>query len=269
MVKRTFIHLPGIGLRTEAQFWRQGLVTWEDFLAVSRVGGLGSERLDWLKGLLKESLHHLHQPEYFAERIPGGELWRLFHHFRGRTAYLDIETTGSGWAQQAVTVVGLYDGHTMRQFVLGQNLLDFPAALDGLDVLVTFNGSQFDLPVLRDAFPGLILPPLHLDLRFILARLGHRGGLKRIEPRFGIHRAPEVAGLDGFDAVLLWRRFQRGDLTARKLLLQYNQEDVLNLETLMERAYELGVNELVKRGGRRLRAPGSLPPPADHQDGNP
>jgi uncharacterized protein YprB with RNaseH-like and TPR domain len=254
MIKRTFVHLPGVGLRTEAQFWRQGLTTWEDFLTVNRISGLGPERLAWLKGLLEESLRHLHRPEYFASRLPSGELWRLFHHFRPRTAYLDIETTGAGWWEQAVTVVGLYDGQVMRQFVLGHNLMDFPEALADVDALVTFNGTQFDLPVLRASFPDLLLPPLHLDLRFILARLGYRGGLKRIEPLFGIHRTPEVAGLNGFDAVLLWERFQRGDLTARKLLLKYNEEDVLNLETLMEQAFELGKQDLLegRRGGRRV-----------------
>ena len=249
MIKHTFIHLPGIGLRTEAQFWRQGLATWEDFLRIERVNGLRPERLTWLQGLLEESLTHLHRPDYFASRLPAGELWRLFHHFRARTAYLDIETTGAGWPDQAVTVVGLYDGRVMRQFVLGQNLLDFPEALAGINILVTFNGSQFDLPVLKASFPDLVFPPLHLDLRFIMARLGYRGGLKRIEPVFGIRRAPAVAGLNGFDAVLLWARYQRGDRTAGKLLLQYNREDVLNLEVLMERAFELGKKRLLKNGG--------------------
>ncbi len=90
--------------------------------------------------------------------------------------------------------------------------------------------------------------------------MGYRGGLKRIEPLFGITRAPEVAGLNGYDAVLLWERFQRGDLTARKLLLQYNEEDVLNLETLMEQAFELGKQDLLGgcRGARpRVSAPTS------------
>ncbi|MFZ2087538.1 MAG: ribonuclease H-like domain-containing protein, partial [Desulfobaccales bacterium] len=146
------------------------------------------------------------------------------------------------------------------QFVLGRNLLEFPEALQGVDVLVTFNGSQFDLPVLRAAFPDLPFPPVHLDLRFILSRLGYRGGLKRLEPLFGIKRAPEVASLNGYDAVLLWRRFQRGDRTAGKLLLQYNQEDVLNLEVLMERAFALGKTALLKEGrmGQDLRASGPL-----------
>ncbi len=251
MIKQTFVHLPGVGLRTEAELWSRGLATWEDLLKLNRLPGLGAARLTLFQSLLRESLRRLDQPDYFACCLPSGEHWRLFRHFRSRTAYLDIETSGASWPDLTVTVVGLYDGHTMQQFVLGRNLTDFPAALAEVDVLVTFNGSQFDLPVLRACFPDLNLPALHLDLRFILARLGYRGGLKRIEPRFGITRAPEVAGLNGYDAVLLWERFQRGDRTARELLLQYNQEDVLNLEVLMERAFDLGRSKLFKAGARR------------------
>ncbi len=247
MLQRTFVHLPGIGRKSEAHFWRQGLATWEDFLTVGRVSGLGTYRLGFLKALLRESVAHLNRPEYFAPRLPTGEHWRLFHHFKGRAAYLDIETTGILWPGLEVTVVGLYDGLTMQQFVLGHNLTDFPEAFTDVDLVVTFNGAQFDLPVLRAYFPGLALPPVHLDLRFILARLGYRGGLKRIEPLFGISRHPEVASLDGYDAVLLWERYQRGDLRARELLLQYNREDVLNLEVLMERAFELGMAELLRK----------------------
>jgi len=239
MLKRTFIHLPGVGSRTEAHFWREGLGTWEDFLGAERVRGLSPERLVRLREELFESLAHLDHPAYFAPRLPTPEHWRLFRHFRPRAAYLDIETTGIYWPGLLVTVVGLYDGTHMRQFVQGYNLEEFPASLEGFDLLVTYNGTQFDLPVLKHYFPGLSLPPVHLDLRFILARLGFRGGLKGIEPRFGIHRPPEVEGLDGYAAVLLWERFQRGDSTAMDLLLQYNREDVINLEVLMEHAFKM------------------------------
>ncbi|MGQ9688736.1 MAG: ribonuclease H-like domain-containing protein [Desulfobaccales bacterium] len=245
MIKRTFIHLPGVGLKTEAHLWRRGFATWEDLLAADCLPGVGAARLALFQSLLRESLACLDQPGYFAARLPAGEQWRLFRHFRSCTAYLDIETSGAAWPNLPVTVVGLYDGRDFRQFILGQNLRDFPAAFEGVEILVTFNGSQFDLPVLQAAFPGLRLPPVHLDLRFILARLGFRGGLKNIEPRFGIHRPPEVTGMNGYDAVLLWERSQRGDLGARELLLHYNREDVLNLAILMERAFELGRERLL------------------------
>jgi uncharacterized protein YprB with RNaseH-like and TPR domain len=237
MLQRTFIHLPGVGHRTEAHLWRQGLQTWEDLLHAARVHGLSRERVRRLQGDLQESLDHLADPAYFAPRLPAGEHWRLFRHFRPRAGYLDIETTGTFWPGLLVTVVGLYDGVTMRQFVQGQNLKEFPQALAEFDLLVTFNGTQFDLPVLKAYFPELSLPPMHVDLRFLLARLGFKGGLKKIEPRFGIRRPDAVNGMDGYMAVILWERYQRGDRTALDLLLRYNREDVVNLEVLMEQGF--------------------------------
>jgi uncharacterized protein YprB with RNaseH-like and TPR domain len=239
MLKRTFIHLPGVGHRTEAHFWRLGYNTWEDFLTAERVPGLSRERILRLQDEVHESLAQVDNPAYFARRLHVSEHWRLFRRFRPRAAYLDIETTGTYWPGLLVTVVGLYDGTRMRQFVQGFNLEQFPRILSDFDLLVTFNGTQFDLPVLRAYFPGLALPPVHVDLRFMLARLGFKGGLKRIEPRFGIHRPDEVDGMDGYMAVILWQRFQRGDRTALDLLLTYNREDVVNLEVLMERGFQM------------------------------
>ena len=239
MLKRTFIHLPGVGPRRETHFWRQGLATWEDFLAAKRVQGLSRGRLDWLKAELTGSLDHTQDAAYFADRLQPGEHWRLFRHFRPRTAYLDIETYGKAWPGLLVTVAGLYDGQNMRQFVQGFNLQEFPQVLSEFDLLVTFNGTQFDLPVLKAYFPELSLPPAHVDLRFLMARLGFKGGLKKIEPRFGIHRPKSVNGMDGYAAVLLWQRYQRGDQGALDLLLSYNREDVVNLETLMDGAFRM------------------------------
>jgi len=239
MLKRTFIHLPGVGSRTEAHFWRKGFLYWEDFLGASHIRGFSPERLEWLKKGVRESLSQEKNPAYFGPRLPAPEHWRLFRTFRPRAAYLDIETTGIFWPGLQVTVVGLYDGRGFQHFVQGYNLQEFPAALKDLDLIITYNGTQFDLPVLRAYFPHLRLPPVHLDLRFILARLGYRGGLKGIEPHFGIVRPPEVAGMDGYKAVLLWERYRRGDRTALELLLTYNREDVVNLEVLMEQAFAM------------------------------
>jgi uncharacterized protein YprB with RNaseH-like and TPR domain len=211
---------------------------WEDFLAAPQVPGLSPARLSQLKAGVAESLKNAARADYFARRLTMGEHWRLFDAFRAGAAFLDIETTGATWAGQQVTVVGLYRHGLFQQFIEGYNLRQFPAAIAGVDILVTFNGAQFDLPVLRANFPGLKLPAGHVDLRFLLKRLGYRGGLKKIEPHFGILRPPEVAGMDGYEAVLLWQRHRRGDRTALELLLTYNREDVLNLEILMDQAYQ-------------------------------
>lgn len=239
MLKRTFIHLPKVGPVTEARFWREGIRTWEDFLGASRVPGLNRQRFIGLRAGLEESLEHVEDPGYFTRRLPSGETWRLFRQFRAGAAYLDIETTGDSWYHQEVTVIGLYDGREFQQFVLGENLQEFRSIINRYQVLITFNGLQFDLPVLRNYFGDLSLDQAHIDLRFVLARLGYKGGLKRIEPQMGILRPPDLEDLDGYDAVLLWQRYQRGDYTAREVLLRYNREDVINLESLMEQAYQL------------------------------
>jgi hypothetical protein len=36
-------------------------------------------------------------PNYFSDRLPFNQTWRIFPEFRESTAYLDIETTGLDW----------------------------------------------------------------------------------------------------------------------------------------------------------------------------
>jgi uncharacterized protein YprB with RNaseH-like and TPR domain len=93
-----------------------------------------------------------------------------------------------------------------------------------------------------------------VDLRFLLARLGFKGGLKKIEPHFGIHRPDEVDGMDGYMAVILWDRYRRGDTGALDLLLSYNREDVVNLEVLMDAAFGM-YRERLCSGGAAGRIP--------------
>jgi hypothetical protein len=84
-----------------------------------------------------------------------------------------------------------------------------------------------------------------VDLRHLWARLGHRGGLKLLEEEQGIGRPPHLAGLGGWDAVLLWRRHLEGDRAALRLLVEYNLHDAVNLQALAA----LGYNRIVERLG--------------------
>ncbi len=66
--------------------------------------------------------------------------------------------------------------------------------------------------------------------------MGLRGGLKLVERRLGLDRG-DVAGLDGWDAVRLWQRYEfYDDLRALRTLLDYNAADVTGLEYLAEYA---------------------------------
>ncbi|MBW2006325.1 MAG: ribonuclease H-like domain-containing protein [Deltaproteobacteria bacterium] len=45
-------------------------------------------------------------------------------------------------------------------------------------------------------------------------------------------------GMDGYEAVLLWKAYQWGDESALERLIQYNTADIVHLKPLMEEGYE-------------------------------
>ncbi len=239
MLKNTFIHIPGVGEQTERRLWREGVLCWDDFLAAATTRKLPLFRRDEARRWVEESLRREGDIDFFRGLLPARHLWRLAGEFGPEAAYLDIETAGLSPEQDYVTVIGVWAGGCLRQYVEGVNLNRFEQEVHAFPLLVTFNGTCFDLPVLRRQFPHLRLDAAHIDLRYVLRRLGYRGGLKRIEPLFGVSRPPEVCLLTGFDATLLWKRHLAGRSGALELLLRYNREDCVNLGHLMGRAYAL------------------------------
>ncbi|GBC92186.1 hypothetical protein HRbin15_00651 [bacterium HR15] len=236
MLTSTYIHLAGITESLERQLWQQGAYDWRTLLETPNRWSIAEPyRTAVLQGAAR-SLDALEREDYafFAGRLPVCEHWRALPEFQHRTAYLDIETDGS----TTVTVIGVYDGTEVRQFVQGDNLDAFPDFIHQFALLVTFNGLHFDLPMLGHAFPHLVFDQLHIDLRPTLRRLGLRGGLKRIEQTLGLMRDPDIEGLDGWAAVRLWQAYRAGHTTALETLLRYNREDVVNLKPLAELAYQ-------------------------------
>jgi uncharacterized protein YprB with RNaseH-like and TPR domain len=226
MLRHTFLHVPGVGEKRERDLWSRGFTDWDAFRGGHPVGA-------WRELILE----HLEE-DRAARALPSRESWRLAGEFPGRTLFLDIETTGLSFDGDSVTCIGLSDGTTTQAFVRGENLDDFPAALEAADLLVTYNGASFDLPVLRHAFPDVSFDRFrHIDLRFPLRRLGVTGGLKGAERLLGIDRPAELEGVDGFTAVMLWREHLRGHSGALDTLLRYCLEDVVNLAPLLVIAY--------------------------------
>jgi len=181
---------------------------------------------------------------FFKKLLPEMQLWRVYPEFRKKTAFLDIETTGIGEGKDYVTVIGLFDGEKTHFFIQGKNIEDFTKAIRRYSLIITYNGEKFDLPFLKATFNKLDFPQVHIDLRYLLKRLGYSGGLKKIEKMVGIERSKMVKNLNGYDAVILWNRYLDGEPEALKLLLNYNREDVVNLKYLMEFAYQKMVQSL-------------------------
>lgn len=236
MLTQTFVHVPGIGRRTERMLWKQGCRDWDALLAEPHAYSIGSASravaVQTIEGSSRALRDRHHQ--FFARSLRATETWRAWSDFRDSCVYLDIETDGRN-SGDCITVIGLYDGKTFEALVQGEGLESFRDKISHYSMIVTFFGSGFDLPVLARRF-NLRFDQIHLDLCPTLRKMGLRGGLKKIEKQLGIDRG-DLAGLNGYDAVQLWRRHLRGSETALERLVAYNREDVVNLERIAEYTY--------------------------------
>jgi len=178
--------------------------------------------------------------EYFTSLLPPCEHWRMFRELERDVAYLDIETDGLRHDSK-VTVVGIHRNGKTTILVNGRDLDERSLArtLDGVSMLVTFNGRSFDIPLLDFNFPFAVPRIPHFDLRHGCARIGLKGGLKRIEREVGIARPREVEYVTGEEAAYLWKLWERkGNENALNLLCKYNGEDTRNLEPLARLTYD-------------------------------
>jgi len=242
MIKNTFSILQGIGEKLERRLWENGILFWEDFIDADAINFLSNDRKLMYNELLREALQNLSEgrANYFSTMLKHSDHWRLYQAFRETSVALDIETDGNPFNHGGcITVVGLYDGFDYRALVKGSDLTRkrLEQELSRYDYIVTFYGSVFDLPFLREAFNLTINIP-HFDLCFSGRKTGLKGGLKNVEETLGIYREASVKGFDGFDAVRLWNEAQNGSDEAMELLLTYNRCDTVNLFSLADIIFE-------------------------------
>jgi len=254
MLRNSFVVLGGVGRRTEARIFSQGVTDWEAFLSRAEIAGVGKARKAGYDAHLRALDRCLERGDArtLSNALGPGDRWRLYPDFWDRAAFLDIETTGLD-LPATVTVVGVFLAGNHTPLVRGINLSK--QALERLlrpaKILVTFNGGSFDLPALRMAFPGLDLDRPHIDLRHLAPRAGIRGGLKVVERQLGIARRRELKLLCSHDAVYLWRIWERKQSgNALRLLIDYNRADTENLR----RVADIVVGIMAERAGIPLKS---------------
>lgn len=234
MLKKTFCHIDGISENTEKILHENGVCDWDYFLDnFENISCLPTKKLQKIRNEILFSQQNLENNNlnYFKEKIPKHLHYRLKDY--GKIAYLDIETTGLSRYTDIITMVGIYDGKTAKSYIHGQDLEEAYEKLKEFDIVVTFNGKTFDIPFIEHHAKQKY-DLIHFDLRFMLKEFGLSGGLKKIEQNLGIIRDDEVIGVDGFEAVRLWRKYKNGDENALRKLLIYNKEDIVNLKYLLD-----------------------------------
>ena len=193
-----------------------------------------------------------------SELIPDGRLRTR------RTIFIDLETTGlSGGAGTVAFLVGCgyFDlgAFQVRQFLLTSfaaerallaAVADF---FDGADLIVTYNGKTFDVPVMetRWLFHRLQMPldeVPHFDMLHPARRLWRtRGGaagdvegcrLTTLERAlFNVTRVGDVPGLE--IPARFFRFVRSGDPRPLEPVLEHNRLDLVSLAAVMARAAQL------------------------------
>lgn len=236
----SFSFVKGIGVKTETTLRELGIYCWNDVIKKQRPELFPKQKWYALYSGVNSAIEALKTFDIsqLTTLIPKIQHWKMIPTFIDRIAYLDIETTGLSPHYSHITTIAVYDGTKVHDFVRGDNLDEFPSFISKFPAITTFYGKAFDIPFIRHEM-GIDFKQIHFDVCFLLRRLKIKGGLKKIEKRFGISRGA-LEDLDGYTAVLLWKKFKE---TKKKeyldTLLAYNNEDVINLEFLLHQAYNL------------------------------
>lgn len=240
MIQNSFVHLPGVGPDTERRFWQEGIHTWDD-LENQMENLVGSKRAHKVTQALAASRAAFESREftYFQQHLKSSDMWRILPSYLSggeadEIAYLDIETTGLGHPPDcaSTTIAVLFRGKLEVEHVHERKRLLMKELERDASLFVTFNGSTFDLPFLRREFQVYLSQP-HVDLRFWMASLGRKGGLKSVQKSFQEIPQRKYMDIDGFDAVRLWNFHRRAVPNALETLKTYNAEDTLVLEHLV------------------------------------
>lgn len=257
MLNNTYIHIPGVGKDLEQKIWAQGIRTWEEFLEMEDKISIPSARKARISEEIRKSSEHLAAKDYyfFSQCLPSAEHWRAYPLLSDSVAFVDIETTGLSQRRDKITVVGIYDGKEVKTYIKDINLNDIVEELSKYKLLVSFNGARFDLPFIKSEFPEMEFKQLHIDLMYLLRRIGYSGGLKNIEKLLGISRSKDTEGMTGFDAVKLWKQYERGDQGALNKLVRYNKEDIVNLKAIIELIYPKIVEKAQRPDRQNLQGP--------------
>ena len=227
VITEAFLHCRGIGPRRLRRLREAGIRSWHD--CVRQPEKLPEDLRHALPHEACRLLQALDQRDvrFLAERLAPADRWRILHDFFDEASFFDIETTGLSRSASATVITCWHQG-TMHAFVEDENLDQFLDLLDEVRLLVSFNGTQFDIPRLLDTFHIPSLPCAHLDLRWIAYHRGMRGGLKEIARQLGLRRPKELEGMSGAAAVDLWWAWKNGgDAEARTRLIRYCAVDTL------------------------------------------
>lgn len=243
MIQNSFIFLERVKRGIEERLWKQGIYSWDSFLNRDKIHGLSTARKRYYDRKIMQARRALYNFDstYFKNILPQSEYYRLYDFFKEDCVFLDIETTGLDSKNNDITVIGLFDGINTKTMIKNINL-DYKKLKDELQrykLIVTFNGSSFDVPFINKIYPNLLPDIPNFDVKSITGRLNLKGGLKKIERKLGIRRNKIIEKFYGGDPLTLWKMYRStNDEYYLNLLIGYNDDDIINLKKVADYCVE-------------------------------
>ena len=234
MITEAFQHCRGLGPIKLSQLLNVGVRSWHDALQSPELipAALRNSVIEECERCLVAL--EANNIRYFVDAFTTQDKWRILSQFVDRCSYFDIETTGLEY-DDTITVIVCWHKGQLHSFVEHENLDNFLDLLDDVELLVSFNGSTFDVPRVLDGFHIPELPCPHLDLRWPCYHKELGGGLKHVTTRLGLQRPYDLQDADGSLAVRLWSSWlHQKNAEARNQLLRYCGADVLLMIPLAE-----------------------------------
>jgi uncharacterized protein len=170
--------------------------------------------------------------------------WKeLYQKFKHEAICIDVEAT---YWDGPISVIGIYrpkEGEIeYHSFIRGVNLTpgNLKKMLTGCKLLITFNGTNYDVPEIEKQFPGVLPKNVPaIDLYLLARRLELDTNLKVLERTLGISRLESVENKRKI-STKMWNRYEKKkDQKALNMLIEYNRQDTINLYPLAEKIMEL------------------------------
>ena len=234
MIRKSFIFLDKLANKTEQNLWQQNITDWNTFLKTKTIKGISNLRKHYYDRQIQEAQRQLlkENSAYFSTILPKKEAWRLYDYFKEEACYLDVEVDSHG----KIILLGIADNYQTKTFIQNVNLEKniIQKEINQYKLIITFNGSSFDLPKLKKQL-NIDLSVPHIDLKPLCINLGLKGGLKEVEKLLKLNRPPNLRG----SPIGLWKSFHAsGDRDWLDLLIAYNKEDIENLQAIATYCYQ-------------------------------
>lgn len=241
ILEATFLHIWGITQDKEKILWDSGIINIEQ-LKTNYYGFQGNLFDNYYEQTQETEIAiNNNDIDFFLGNLPSRELYRAALTSYQDVMFLDIETTGLSRQYSYITLIGWVMNGNYSFYLKGQTPERFFQDLNKAKIIVTFNGSLFDLPFIKKEFPEAKIPEAHIDLRFFAKRFGYTGGQKKIEQLLKIKRPKKIKEVNGKEAIVLWYKYLAGDLKSLELLFSYNFYDIIGMQRIFDKIVDVHI----------------------------